>query len=162
LPEGSSVSLTNANIPEDTVARGQVNKGVFELSGSIPEPNLYQLNLDGVQKKSVLFIGNDKVSIKGDVATIQEISVTGSKVHDDFEEFKKTFNPLFQQLTMMGQKLSTMPRLEKEDSLMVAYKSQLDNIKSTVDKFVKNHKSSPVAPFVVIVTSEIEQDVPAL
>lgn len=55
LPEASVVSLTDANNPTDTVARGQVSKGIFELKGSVPESNLYQLNFDGVQKKRLFF-----------------------------------------------------------------------------------------------------------
>ena len=55
----------------------------------VAEPNLFQLNFDGVQKKSTLFIGNDLVNVSGDVETIQQLTVKASDVHDDFEEFKK-------------------------------------------------------------------------
>ena len=68
LPEGTSVSLSNANTAGDTLARTVVKSGgTFELRGTVAEPNLYQLNFDGVQKKSVLFIGNDMVNVAGDV-----------------------------------------------------------------------------------------------
>ncbi len=162
LPDGSSVSLSDANNPNDTLAKGIVEGGIFVLNGSVQEPNLFQLNLDGVQKKSILFIGNENVSLKGNVETIQDLSVTGSAVHDDFEEFKKIFNPLFQQLTVLGQKLNSTPGTKKDDSLTEAYKTQLDKIKTSVDNFVGKHKNSPVAPFVVVVTSELEQDIPTI
>jgi peroxiredoxin len=158
LPEGSSVSLSDANKPQDTLARGAVQNGSFQLNGSVSEPNLYQLNLDGVQKKSILFIGNEKVNVSGDVEAIQDLAVNGSKIHNDFEVFKKTFNPLFQQLTEMGQRINRLPSLSKNDSVMEAYRKHLDKIKSEVDRFVSSRPSSPVAPFVVVVTSEIEQD----
>jgi peroxiredoxin len=158
LPEGSNVSLSNANTPDDTVARGVVKNGTFELRGTVAEPNLYQLNLDGVQKKSVLFIGNDNVSVSGDVATVQDLNVKGSSIHDDFEVFKKTFNPLFQELTAMGQRMNRTPSLAQNDSAMNAYKGHIEKIKGEVDKFVASHQDSPVAPFVVLVTSEMEQD----
>ena len=163
LPESSAVSLSNANTPDDTVARGIVKAGgTFELRGSVAEPNLYQLNFDGVQKKFTLFIGNDMVNVSGDVETIQDLQVKGSEVHNDFEQFKKTFNPLFQELTAMGQRINRTPSLQQNDSVMGAYKKHLQSIKNEVDKFVASHNDSPVAPFVVLVTSEMEQDLPAL
>jgi peroxiredoxin len=163
LPESSAVSLSNANTPDDTVARGIVKPGgTFELRGSVDEPNLYQLNLDGVQKKFTLFIGNDIVNVSGDVQTIQQLQVKGSKVHNDFEEFKKIFNPLFQELTLMGQRINRTPTLQQNDSVMGAYKNHIEKIKHEVDKFVASHNDSPVAPFVVMVTSEMDQDVASL
>ena len=162
LPDGSTVSLSDANKPEDTLAKASVQKGAFQLNGSVSEANLYQLNFDAVQKKSLLFIGNEKVNIDGNINAVQDIAVTGSKVHDDFELFKKTFNPLFQELTAMGQRLSRTPSLTKSDSAMDAYRRQLEKIKVEVDKFVASHQNSPVSPFVLVVTSEIEQDLPTI
>ncbi len=159
LPEGTPVSLSNANDPSDTVAHSVVKSGgVFELQGSLTEPNLFQLNLDGVQKKSVLFIGNEKVSVSGDVAAVQDLSVSGSRVHKDFEDFKTTFNPLFQELTAMNQRISRTPTLAKSDSAMKTYQQHIASIQAQVDKYVESHQASPVAPFVVLVTAEMQQD----
>ena len=163
LPEGSPVSLSNVNTPGDTIAQAIVKTGgAFELRGTVAEPNLYQLNFDGVQKKSVLFIGNDQVNVSGDIQTIQDLNVKGSAVHNDFEEFKKIFNPLFQELTEMGQRINRTPSLQKNDSAMGVYRKHLEKIKGEVDKYVASHQNSPVAPFVVLVTSEMEQDAAAL
>jgi peroxiredoxin len=162
LPDGSNVSLSNANSPSDTLAKAIVKNGEFELNGSMDEANLYQLNFDGVQKKSVVFIGNENVSVSGDVEAIQDLAIEGSNINKDFDEFKKTFNPLFQELTAKGQRISRLPSLERNDSVMNDYKDQLDKIKGAVDNFVSSHPNSPVASFVVVVTSEIEQDLSVL
>jgi peroxiredoxin len=162
IPDGSPVSLSNANVPTDTVAKSVVKNGVFELNGSVDEPNLYQLNFDAVQKKTILFMGNENIGLKGDVKAIQDLTVSGSPTESDFEDFKKTFNPLFQQLTTMGQRINAQSELKKEDSLVVAYKDHLGKIRSSVDNFISSHQSSPVAPFVVLVTSEMEQDMPLM
>ena len=45
---------------------------------------------------------------------------------------------------------------------MIAYEANLRIYQKTIDDFVVEKKSSPVAPFVVLVTSEIEQDVAAV
>jgi peroxiredoxin len=162
LPDGSVVSISNANVPSDTLATSIVKNGAFELNGKVDEPNLYHLNFDGVQKKSVVFIGNEDVTVSGNDETIEDLKVEGSKINKDFDEFKKRFNPLFQELTVMGQRISREPSLAKDDSVMDAYRGHLDKIKKEVDNFVDEHQNSPVAPFVVVVTSEIEQDLSVL
>jgi peroxiredoxin len=160
LPDGSAVSLSDANKTDDTIARAVVqNGGAFELKGSIAEPNIYHLNLDGVQKKSILFIGNERVSVTGDVATVQDLTVKGSDVHNDFVQFKQTFEPMFQDLTAMSQRINRTPSLQQNDSVMTAYREQIERIKGQVDKFVASHQASPVSPFLLLVTGEIDQDV---
>jgi peroxiredoxin len=156
LPDGSSVTVSDINNPTDTLARTTVKSGTFELKGEVKEPNLLQLNFDGVKKKAVVFIGNDVVKISGTTEAIQDINVTGSKSHDDFEQFKKTFNPLFGKLGELGQKINGSA--EKNDSLSSAYESELKKVKSEVDNFIKSKPASPVSPFLVMVTSEIETD----
>lgn len=162
VPDGSGVSLSDANNTGDTLARGTISAGAFRLEGKVSEPNLYNLNFEGAKKKSVLFIDNDRVSVTGDVNALQEMKVTGSRVHDEFEEFKNRFNPLFKELNETGQKISSQPGIEKNDPLMVNYRASLEKIKTGVDEFVSSHRASPVAPFVVVVTSELEQDLSVL
>ncbi|MBC7828669.1 MAG: AhpC/TSA family protein [Chitinophagaceae bacterium] len=158
LAEKSVVTLNNLNNPADTVARTEVKNGTFILKGTIDEPNLYQLNFNAVQKKSVLFLSNDAITLKGNIENVQNIEVDGSTVQKDFKEFQNTFNPLFQQLTEMNQRMSAKPEIQRDDSLMVSYMRILQKIKSDVEQFVSSKRSSPVAPFVLVVTGELEQD----
>lgn len=155
LVENSKVSLVDMNKPTDTLAKGRVTKGTFVLKGAIAEPNLYQLNFDVSGKKSVLFIGNDNVTIKGDIKNIQQFDIKGSPSNSDFIEFQKTFNPLFQTLTQLNQQVSGQ---HPSDSLQAAYKKAYDAAVTAIDKFVADKKASPVAPFLLIVTRELEQD----
>ena len=99
LADKSRVSVTDINNPTDTLATASVSQGLFELKGTMAEPNLVQLNFDGAQKKSILFIGNEKLSVSGDVASIQDLAVKGSAIHADFITFQQTFNPLFRRLS---------------------------------------------------------------
>src|SRR3954466_14993462 len=93
LPENSKVSLVDMSKPTDTLAKGQVAKETFVLKGTVAEANLYQLNFDVATagKKTVLFIGNDNVTLKGDIKNVQQFEVKGSPTHADFVEFQKTF-----------------------------------------------------------------------
>jgi thiol-disulfide isomerase/thioredoxin len=158
LVEKSVVTLNDLNNPGDTVARAEVKNGSFTLKGNISEPNLYQLNFNAVKKKSILFLSNDVVTLKGNIENVQSLQVSGSTIQKDFQDFQNAFNPLFQKLTETNQQMSTRPELQRDDSLMRTYMALLQKIKSDVDQFVSNKRSSPVASFVLVVTSELEQD----
>jgi peroxiredoxin len=155
LPENSKVSLVDLNKNSDTLAKARVTKGTFVLKGTIAEPNLHQLTFDQGGKKSVLFIGNDNITIKGDIKNVQQFDVKGSPTHSDFVEFQKTFNPLFQTLTQLNQQLYGQ---QASDSLQTAYKKAYEAAVTAIDKFVSEKKASPIAPFLLIVTRELEQD----
>jgi peroxiredoxin len=162
LPEASRVTLTDVNNATDTLARTEVEKGQFTLKGTIKEANLYQLNFDGPAKKTVLFMGNDNITVGGNIDNLQQLNIKGSPVHDDFVTFQNTFNPLFRKLTEMNQQLSTMPNVQPGDSLMVAYMNHVYKTKAAITKFASEKKNSPVTPFMLVVTSELEQDLSAL
>lgn len=162
LTQNAVVTLTDLNNASDTVARTLVKNGVFVLKGHIAETNLYQLNLHSAQKKLLLFIGNEIITVKGDVAAIQNVEVKGSASHTDFMEFQNTFNPLVQRLSELNQKISSKPEIKRDDTLMIEYAANFDKVRKTIDDFVVTKKGSSVAPFVLLVTSEIEQNLQVL
>src|SRR3712207_2304712 len=75
VPDNTSVSVTDANNPADTLSTGKVLNGKFLLNGSLPEPGLYHLNFEGPKKKAILFLDNSKVTVNGKLDEIQKISV---------------------------------------------------------------------------------------
>jgi peroxiredoxin len=158
LAENSTVTLNDLNNPGDTIARAHVSNGAFVLKGSVAEPNLYQLNFNAVQKKAVIFLSNDPIAIKGSIENVQKLQVTGGSIQKDFNEFQNTFNPLFQKLTEMSNQINADPQMQRNDSTMKSYRALLEKIKSSVEEFVMNKRSSAVAPFVLVVTGELEQD----
>ena len=158
LPDKSIITLNDLNNPVDTVARGEVNNGSFVLKGSIPEPNLYQLNLNAVQKKGIIFLSNDVVTIKGSIENVQNMQISGSSVQQDFKDFQNKFNPLFQKLSEMNQQINASPEIQRNDSTMKSYMALLQKIKSDVEEFISNKRTSPIAAFVLVVTGELEQD----
>ncbi len=160
LPEGSAITVVDVNAPNDVLAKGTAKNGSFELKGSVKEPNLLQVNFDGLQKKSVIFIGNDKVKINGTAEALQEASVKGSAVHDDFEYFKSVFNPLFAHLGELGQRINSAAT--RNDSLANAYANQIENIETQIDAFIEKYSASPVAPFLLMVTKGLDQDISVL
>src|SRR3989442_172184 len=84
LADNSHVALTDLNKPTDTVAKAIVKKGSFVLKGKVEEPNLHQLNFDVAGKKALLFMGNEAITVKGNIDNVQQLQVKGSPTHNDF------------------------------------------------------------------------------
>ncbi len=158
LAEQSMVTVTDVNSPTDTLARAAVKNGAFVLAGKMAEPNLVQLNFDAVQKKTILFIGNEKLEVSGNADNLQELAVNGSAVHADFMNFQGIFNPLFRRLSELNQQLSSNPGLTRDDTLVKEYTAHFATIQGQVDKFINEKSQSPLSAFVLVVTSELEQD----
>jgi peroxiredoxin len=58
----------------------------------------------------------------------------------------------------MSQQINSSPEMQRNDTVMANYKVTIEKVKTSVDEFVNTKRSSPVAPFVLVVTSELEQD----
>jgi thiol-disulfide isomerase/thioredoxin len=159
LAENSVVTLIDVNNQSDTLARTLVKKGTFVLKGQIAEPNLHQLNFHEAKKKFTGFFGNDNMVITGDISMVQDLNVKGSPTQDDFREFQNLFNPLMMRLSDLTQQINARPDIKSDDSLMINYRLAFDRVKTTIDDFVTAKKNSPLAPFVILVTSELEQDI---
>ena len=158
LSERSDVFVTDANKPTDTIARSKVSGCAFILKGAIPEPNLYELNLGGPKKKTVLFIGNENVKIEGSVEDLAKLKVTGSATEDDFMSFQQVFNPYFSRLNSLSQLANSAEGTLKRDSIGVLYNSTAGIIESKIDSFIQQKRSSYVSPFVLIVTAQLTDD----
>jgi len=162
LAEKSDVFLTDANNAADTVARTTVQSGQFILTGHLNEPNLYEINFGAVKKKSVMFIGNDAVTVTGNIEDLKSLSVKGSHSQDDFMDFQNTFNPYILQLNALNQFANSPQGMNKRDSIVNVSKGLVSSILSAEDQFIQNKKSSYVSPFVLIVLSQLSDDVIAL
>ncbi len=103
-------------------------------------------------------MGNETITIKGNIENVQQFAVKGSAVNNDFSDFQKIFNPLFQTLTTLNQKMYSTPNRQPSDSLMAIYKQAYDATIVAIEKFVTDKKNSPVTPFMLVVTRELEQD----
>jgi peroxiredoxin len=157
--EKSLVSLTDANKPTDTLARGFVKNGLFILNGHVKEPSLVVLNFASAKKKSSLFIGNETVTINGDVENLTAMQVRGSVSETDFIAFEQTFNIYFAQLNQLGQLSNSPDAASKRDSIAEAYQAVAMAIQLRVDSFIQQKKSSYVSPFLLVVVNQLSDDV---
>jgi peroxiredoxin len=159
LAENSAVFVTDASNPTDTVAKGVAKGGQFDLKGHVSEPNLYEVNFAGVKKKLPVFLGNDKMSMNGDVENIAQIKATGSPTNDDFVAFQSMFTPYFTRLNGVMTQANAAGGGANKDSLFKIYKGLTDSIFASVDQFITKRPNSFVSPFVLVVVNQLTEDV---
>jgi len=159
LAEKTRVYMIDANNQADTVARSLVQDGIFHLKGHVDEPTVFEINLGGTTKKFPLFVGNDTVKIEGDAQHLKDWKVTGSPSQADFKEFQDTFNPYFMQLNALGQLANSPAGMGKNDSISRVYAGLVANVQAKLDQFIQAKRSSYVSPFVLVVTSQLSEDV---
>jgi len=158
LKDLSHIALTDANTPTDTIARGQVKNGVFLLKGSLREPMLVNLNFVEEKKKSLLFLDNREITIKGSVKDVQKLNVSGSVTQTDFQSFQDIFNPLFAKYNQAGQQSKAGPN----DTVQLAIARSFTDIQTHIETFLQQHPASPVSPFLLVVTAQLSEDVTVL
>lgn len=159
LQDKSLVFLIDANNPKDTVCKTNSVKTNFTLKGDLKESTLYYLGFTPQQKKTVLFLDNSKTTATGDINDVKNLKVTGSPVQADFDEFQKTFNPYFDKLTADNQKAQMSGMT---DSLQSSISSTVGEVFTKVDEFIASKPASAVSPFILLVTSQLSEDVAAL
>ena len=155
IAEGEMISVTDVNRPSDTLARGKVSNGVFELNAALKEPMMLNINLGG-NRKLMSFLDNSQVKIEGSIDQVQQIKLSGSTLHNDFKDFKSTFDPLFEKLTKQSQQYQQGIR---SDSLINEINITKNAVQQQIDKYIKEHNSSAVSAFLLAATLQLNDDV---
>lgn len=156
LKEGSAVSLVDINNPADTVGRGAVKAGSFNFKVALKEPAIFNLNLDNNTKRITLFLDNSMVNISGDINDLKTIKIKGSAINDAFVIFQNKFNPLFEKLRNLGERMQYTGR---NDSLESALNNTKDNIQQEIDSFIKKYRSSAVSSFLLAITMQLNENI---
>jgi peroxiredoxin len=156
LKERSLVFLNDANAPNDTIAKGLIRNGTFELKGSLREPILVNLNFVDSKKKALLFLDNNNIAVSGNIGEVQGLKITGSAAQADFQAFQDTFNPLFAKYSQINQQINAGA---KSDTLQIAAARAYTTIQENIESFLQQHSASPVSPFLLVVTAQLSDDV---
>jgi peroxiredoxin len=159
VKENTLVFLNDANTPGDTIAKATVKNGSFLLKGSLREASLVNLNFTDSKKKALLFLDNGSVTISGTAADVQKLKVEGAATQQAFEAFQNTFNPLFQKYSVIVQQLNAG---KGTDSLQLEAARSFTSIQEAIEKYITDYNTSPVSSFMVLVTSQVSDDMAIL
>lgn len=157
LKDKTELTLKNEELSPEPLATFISVGEKIETKGEITEPGLYQLSVKGAQQKLMIFLDASDMLIEGDLNTLQNAKVTGSKAHDDFAAFNTTFNPLFAKLSVFAQKLNSGDK-DADGSIRKAYGEVVTEVNNKTDEYISSHANSPVAPFVLLVMMQLNDD----
>ena len=149
--------LKNEEQAPTTLATFKSTGEKFEISGMITEPGLYQLSIEDSKQKLMIFLDASNIVIEGDLLVLQNAKVTGSKSHDDFASFNSTFNPLFAKLSTFAQKLNSGEK-DVDGTIRKSYSEVVSEVNIKTDDYINSHANSPVAPFVLLVMMQLNDD----
>lgn len=157
IADGSEVRINNTQEGNALVAKATSKGGAFMIKGTVPEPGLYFLTL-GKEQAQHIYLENKLIKVSGSKKDIKNLKVEGSASHNDFVQFRNTFNPLIGELNGKAALLERANDEKKRAQLVKEFDSLSSLTQMEVRKFISSKPSSYVAPFVLFVTSQLADD----
>jgi peroxiredoxin len=148
LKDSTEVVLKSANDTK-AVATTKINKGSFTLKGKLTDPDILRISFTGYQEAVDVFIGNDAVTITGELANMKNLKVKGSATQEDFQAFQSQFNPLFEGLGKLVEQINKEADSRKKDSMIQVYNVVRTNVLNSAKQFTKEKPSSAVSSLVL-------------
>jgi peroxiredoxin len=148
VPDSSVVFLAGFS-GTDTLAKTTAQSGHFVLTGKLDNTDARILNIPALNRRMVLFMGNDHITIKGDSTDFSDINISGSDANHDYEEFIYHIKPLNDFVEYYRSMLQAAPTQTAKDSIIISLNTAYNIYQESIDRFINRKKSSPVASLVL-------------
>lgn len=158
LKDSTLVYITNLST-NSQIAQDYAKNGSFVLKGKLDYASVYNLSFIGYKTELPVFIGNEHITVAGEVTNLKALTVTGSSLNNDFVMYQKNFDAQKTELDALAKQINESKNKNQRDSLIAVYKS---TVVTQVDKFIAAKASSPVATFGLAALSEIFDNVDEL
>jgi peroxiredoxin len=154
VKDASTVSLIDGVTSKELISGKSVGSG-FSLQTQLEYPSLLILSIEGLAQKIPVFVGNENVSIEGDVQNIASINITGSLSHDVYNVYMNSLNPLMMPYVLNMQAAGQEANKAKKDSLNSVAATQSKEIIATFNTLYKTNATSPVTTLMLLQFSNI-------
>lgn len=161
LDNNTNIFLING-INGQTIATAPAQNGQFTLKGKLMHPELVQLGFSGRKEMLDIFIGNEEVTIDGDMSKLNQAMVSGSAVQKDYERFRVKFNPTKDKLNNLASVINQSNQPKKRDSLIGVFNQYKAIVLADAASYVKSNPESPVSPFVLFAVSPLYETIDEL
>ena len=134
-------------IPVDTAA---IVDGVAVLKGKAEFPEDYYLSVFGQQPKTILFVENENMSVKGDANKLEQVVVTGSKTHDEYTRVNSQIQKIgeeYMSLYQQAREAASSGNEEKASALMQQVEEKYESTNTLQKEFVQENPGSFAAPY---------------
>lgn len=141
VPENAQVILLGFN-GTDTIAQTQVKNGGFILKGSVENTDARIILFPSLQRRMVVFMGNDTVNING--SSESDVTITGSPSNLDYEEFLFDIKPLNDFVDFYRNQMMSATSQGLHDSAVIELNTAYNMYQNAIDRFITRKKNSPV------------------
>lgn len=148
VPDNSLIFLAGFS-GTDTLAKTTVQGGHFVLNGKFENTDARILTIPVLNRRMVLFMGNDHIVIKSDSTNFSDINISGSDANHDYEEFIYHIKPLNDYVEYYRSMLQAAPTQVAKDSIMISLNTAYSIYQESVDRFINRKKNSPVSSLVL-------------
>jgi peroxiredoxin len=136
-------------IPVDTA---DVIEGVAVLEGKVDVPGDYYLSVLGQRPKALVFVENAKMTVVGHADSLNNIVVTGSPTHAEYDGLNKQINEITEKYMALYQESRAAMAAgdtAKSKEIMVEVEAMYESTNTMREDFVKTHPASYVNPFLL-------------
>ena len=142
IPENAQVILLAFN-GTDTITQTKVENGVFTLRGSVANTDARIILFPSLQRRMVVFMGNDTINING--TSESDVTITGSPSNMEYEEFLYDVKPLNDYVEYYRNQVTSATAQGLHDSAVIELNTAYNIYQNAIDRFIARKKSSPVA-----------------
>ena len=142
VPDNAQVVLLGFN-GTDTLTQTKVANGSFILKGSVENTDARIILFPSLQRRMVLFMGNDTININGTSET--DVAITGSPSNIDYEEFLYDIKPLNDYIDYYRNQAMSATAQGLHDSALIELNTAYNIYQNAIDRFIARKKTSPVA-----------------
>jgi peroxiredoxin len=156
LKDSTLVFITDAQ--GTTIAQTNTINGKFTLEGKTNNTAYFQINFIGKPDVYELFMGNEKVNIKGDLNELKKAVAIGSKSQTEFSGFLNKFFPQNDKISKLIAVINAETNAKKRDSLVKQFEVLKSSIKTQVNQFITEKPNSVVSSFLLFQFSQLLGD----
>lgn len=146
IPENAQVVLLGFN-GNDTLAKSVVQHGVFKLSGTVENTDARIILFPALQRRIVIFLGNDTVNINGN--SENDVVITGAPANIDYEEFLYDIKPINDFVGFYRNQMMSATTQEAHDSAAIMLNTSYNIYQTAIDRFLQRKKNSAVAALIL-------------
>lgn len=122
------------------------------LQGEVEYPQDYYISVLGERNKAILFVENSEIDVTGSVDSLNNIVVTGSETHNEFESLNKPITKLsteYMKIYQQVQQIAMQGDTAKAEELMKQVNEMFMETVEMQREFVENNPGSYVSPYLL-------------
>ena len=130
----------------------ELDNGNCQFKGVVKTPDICYLSVSNSKEKLPFLIENSALSITGSLDSLTKAKVTGSKVHDEYQELQINLDELDKQGTTLFAKSKEVEKAGEKamaDSLMTLAENIFTSIDDQQKEYIKSHPASYISPYLL-------------